>query len=150
MTNKKDKNLVGYDPLAWMDEDNEQENPVSHSAQPAAAAEPVNTAPSEEVTNDASDTGEQQENILCLEQTLNIQNVVHLHEQLMTMFDNYNHIEIDASNVTTIDTANLQLLIIFKQGAIKLHKDVVINSPSSRFKEAADLLGIAEMLDVAG
>ena len=150
MTSRKDNKLVGYDPLAWMDDDKNQEN---QSIQPVAQADlEVTTKIEGNKIDSAADAGQKVsiiENTLCLEETLTIQSVGHLHKQLLKVFDKHNRIEIDASKVSSIDTANLQLLIILKQEAIKLHKDVVFNSPSARFKEAADILGIAGLLDVA-
>lgn len=154
MATRKDNNLMGYNPLAWMDEDKEQESPSNQSVPAVAAADPLITTKTEDTTIDTTvDTAQREsvvKNTICLEETPTIQSVGRLHEQLITVFDKHNRIEIDASKVSSIDTANLQLLIILKQEAIKLHKEVLINSPSARFKEAAGLLGIAAMLDVAG
>ncbi len=79
---------------------------------------------------------------------LNIQNVTALHQQLAHMLANFDLIEIDASAVTMIDTSTLQLLLILKQTAIGLQKSISIDFPSDKFIEAAELLGIAEMLEV--
>ena len=86
---------------------------------------------------------------IMLASILNIQGAAKLHEQLMTALESQNRIEIDASDVNTIDTSTLQLLVVLKQESVKLHKQVIIASSSERFKEAAKLLGIAELLDVA-
>jgi len=74
--------------------------------------------------------------------------VAQLHERLMSALDKGSQLEIDASAITTIDTATLQLLLVLKQTALKMHKQVVIDFPSDKFVEAASLLGLAEMLDV--
>jgi anti-anti-sigma regulatory factor len=71
-----------------------------------------------------------------------------LHERLLKALDNNSKIFLDASAVSVADTASLQLLLILKRTAIKLQKEVVIDFPSDRFIEAADLLGISEMLEV--
>ncbi len=83
-----------------------------------------------------------------LDSVLNIQNVANLHERLLKAMDNNSKILLDASAVSVADTASLQLLLILKRTAIKLQKEVVIDFPSDRFIEAADLLGISEMLEV--
>jgi len=57
-------------------------------------------------------------------------------------------IEINASDVASIDTATLQLLVALKKDAVKLQKSVIFNSPSPRFIESAKLLGLLEILDV--
>jgi len=57
-------------------------------------------------------------------------------------------LEIDAANVNSIDTASLQLLVVLKQEALKLSKDIIFDFPSDKFIEAAELLGIDNMLGV--
>jgi len=71
-----------------------------------------------------------------------------LHQRLTQMLSNFEAIDIDASGVTMIDTATLQLLLILKQTAIGLQKSISIDFPSDKFIEASELLGIAEMLEV--
>jgi anti-anti-sigma regulatory factor len=88
------------------------------------------------------------ESVIQLDSVLNIQNVAYLHERLLNALDNNSRVLLDASAVTVADTASLQLLLILKRTAIKLQKEVVIDFPSDRFIEAADLLGISEMLEV--
>jgi len=85
---------------------------------------------------------------LTLDATHNIQNVSQLYERLLALLESQDSIEIDASEVVTIDTSTLQLLVVLKQEAIKLGKDMSIDFPSDRFIEAATLLGLAEMLNV--
>ncbi len=83
-----------------------------------------------------------------LEPVLNIRDVAALHERFLVALDSSDKIEIDASAVTVVDTATLQLLLILKRTAINLQKQVVIDFPSERFIEAGNLLGISEMLEV--
>ena len=151
MATRKENKLMGYDPLAWMD--NDEESSPNQPEQEVSGAGSVLTPETRDITNDMSvDTDKREIEVndkLFLEEKLTIQSVGRLHEQLMAAFDKYNRIEIDASKVSSVDTANLQLLIILKQEAMKLHKDVIINSASERFIEAAGLLGIAELLEVA-
>ena len=85
---------------------------------------------------------------ITLDATLNIQNVSKLYEQMRVQLEGKERIEIDASSVSSVDTATLQLLVVLKQTAIKLHKEVIIDFPSDNFIEAADLLGLSEMLEV--
>ncbi len=88
------------------------------------------------------------EPIITLEATSTIQNVVKLYEKLKKSYCAYNAIEIDASSVSSIDTATLQLLFALKRDAIKEQKKVVFAAPSQRFIEAAELLGLLELLNV--
>lgn len=85
---------------------------------------------------------------LTLNASQTIQNVGELHEQLQRLLDTGNKIDIDASAVAQIDTATLQLLLVLKLTATKVQKEVNIDFPSERFLEAANLLGVAEMLSV--
>jgi ABC-type transporter Mla MlaB component len=85
---------------------------------------------------------------IVLESVQNIQNVSQLYEQALYALQNSEKIDIDASAITSIDTATLQLLLILKRTAIKRQKEVSIDFPSDKFIEVANLLGLAEMLDV--
>jgi ABC-type transporter Mla MlaB component len=85
---------------------------------------------------------------LILEASQTIQNVGELQEKLQHLLDIGNKIDIDASAVTQIDTATMQLLLVLKLTASSLQKEVNIDFPSDRFLEAAKLLGVAEMLSV--
>lgn len=85
---------------------------------------------------------------ITLEATQNIQNVGLLHQRLQRALDIQEKLDIDASAVTQIDTATLQLLLVLKLTAVKLRKEVNIDFPSQKFIDAAYLLGLAEMLSV--
>ena len=156
MAEKKDKGLISFDPLAWMNDEDEdlEEQPEIEDASGEISSEEaeleietlvdlvdpvVQGTETENNTDDCKVT---------LAATLNIQNVAELYEQFSKGLDNQDIIEIDASDVVSIDTATLQLLIVLKQEAVKLHKEVAIDFPSDKFIEAAELLGLAEMLEV--
>lgn len=164
MTGKDEKSLIGFDPLAWMGDDKEAEaveikpeaemdvKQVEQNAEPVVEStvdsdevvEVVDTAPvGGNMTESNKDASK-----LTLDVTLNIQNVTQLYDQLLKLLESQDKIEIDASAVASIDTATLQLLIVFKQTAINLQKDVVFDFPSDKFIESAQLLGLAEMLEV--
>lgn len=85
-----------------------------------------------------------------LDSTLTIQNVTVLHEKLKLSLAMHDHIEINASDVASIDTSTLQLLVSLKKDAVKLQKEVSIIYPSPRFLESANLLGLCDVLDVHG
>ncbi len=88
------------------------------------------------------------DSLVKLEPEISIQKVKDLHERLMASLEQNENIEIDAAEVKLIDTATLQLLVVFKQEAVKLHKQVEFTA-SERFIDSAKLIGVAEMLDVA-
>lgn len=83
-----------------------------------------------------------------LDAVLNIQNVVDLHEKLKAILASHDQIEINASDVASIDTATLQLLVSLKKDSGKLQKEVTIIYPSPRFVESARLLGLLDVLEV--
>jgi anti-anti-sigma regulatory factor len=91
---------------------------------------------------------ETEEGMCDLDATLTIQNVVKLHEKLKNLVAVHDQIEINASDVSSIDTATLQLLVSLKKDADKLNKKVTIIYPSPRFVESAKLLGLLDVLDV--
>ncbi len=173
MAEKEDENnLIGFDPLAWMNDESSEtggstkntktdsKNDVDNKQGLKVESNTFEDNITEEVldVNTESETvadpnNQQNEDIIddskiTLDATLNIQNVAALYERLVNQLENQNQIEIDASAVVSIDTATLQLLIVLKQTAIKLHKEVIIDFPSDRFIEAAELLGLSEMLEV--
>jgi ABC-type transporter Mla MlaB component len=83
-----------------------------------------------------------------LDATLTIQNVVKLYEKLKRSYAENDAIEINASHVSSIDTATLQLLLSLKKDAIKNLKQVIITSPSVKFIESARLLGLVDELGI--
>lgn len=88
------------------------------------------------------------EPIINLDTTLTVQNVAKLHEKLKSSYCVHDAIEIDASRVSSIDTATLQLLVALKKDAVIQQKSVVITEPSQRFIESAKLLGVLEILEI--
>ncbi len=149
MTEKDKESLIGYDPLAWMNDETAEapdasSEPVAEILiPPDTDVQDVNTAEPVAETVIESDSSK-----LSLDATLNIQNVTQLQEKLLSALHANEQLEIDASAVSSVDTASMQLLVILKQEAIKNNKELVFDFPSDKFIEAAELLGIAEMLAV--
>ncbi|MGZ8200532.1 MAG: STAS domain-containing protein [Methylosarcina sp.] len=88
------------------------------------------------------------ESLIYLDATLAIQKVVNLHEKLKKSYSENDLIEINASQVASIDTATLQLLIALKKEAVKQQKQIVFSAPSHRFIESAELLGLLDILEI--
>ena len=164
MAKKKEKGLIGFDPLAWMDDESsgkentekevniviEESKEVDVVIDNAEDFTTETMAVNDEVINTTIDssTNDVDSSKTILDAILNIQNVAVLYERLFKQLQEQNKIEIDASAVSSIDTATLQMLIVLKQSAIKVHKEVVFDFPSDKFIEAAELLGLSEMLEV--
>lgn len=171
MAEQHDSSLIGFDPLAWLVQEPAQAelDPPAHSPSTPAAAEPNSPASDKQPTTarapSAADTAppepkpaaiiesspadaEGTRTALALEAQVGIQHVAQLHQQLVAALQTYNSIDIDASAVNSIDTASLQLLVILKQTALQEQKTVAIDFPSDSFIEAANVLGLSELLDV--
>jgi anti-anti-sigma regulatory factor len=89
------------------------------------------------------------ESIVYLEPILTIQHVVKLHEILKQSYASNNKVEINVAQVSSIDTASLQLLVALKKNAVKQQKAITFASPSQRFIESAELLGLLEVLEIS-
>jgi ABC-type transporter Mla MlaB component len=83
-----------------------------------------------------------------LESESTIKNVTQLYKTVKNSLAAHDAIEINAADITTIDTATLQLLVSLKKDAPNLGKTIDIIYPSARFLESAKLLGLIEILDV--
>lgn len=186
MATSEENDLIGYDPLAWMEgdtdkneetinSDNELEEPqlnevvetndysddsIGHIEEitisnvteeveltDEMAVEDDNVL-AEEIANDSVSEQTDDGAVCDLDATLTIQHVVKLHEKLKNCLAINDQIEINASDVSSIDTATLQLLVSLKKDAVKLQKKVSIIYPSPRFIESAKLLGLLDVLDV--
>lgn len=165
---RNDKNeMIGFDPLAWMDGNDQEESQVTekltdskirslHSNQSETITLEQTAYSEEQYTeqNNLEMVMEDQQNLevpqlgmVELEAEMNIQKVADLHKKMIDVLESNDQIDVNASGVKTVDTATLQLLLVFKQEAIKLHKNVVITA-SDQFVDSAKLLGLAEMLEV--
>lgn len=102
----------------------------------------------ETMSSDEVVTDDVIEPVINLDPNLSIQNVVKLYEKLKKSYSAYDAIEIDASHVTSVDTATLQLFVALKKDAIKQNKEVDFFQPSARFIESARLLDLLEILDI--
>jgi ABC-type transporter Mla MlaB component len=86
--------------------------------------------------------------IVRLNSDATIKSIEELYQQFKRALDFHDIIEINAVEVTTIDTATLQLLVSLKNEEKRLKKTIHILSPSSRFLESARLLGLSNVLEL--
>lgn len=103
--------------------------------------------PEDPVSEEVADTVVAEPSIN-LDSNLSIQNVAKLHEKIKKCYAAFDTLEINASGVSSIDTATLQLLVALKKDAVKQQKEVIFTAPSPRFIESAGLLGLLKILDV--
>lgn len=160
MAVNNENNLIGYDPLAWMDEDigeiQERKETLLEDETDIGENECLNEPEDEqtaEISISDSPVSDQEEAdqggpFIDLDAVLNIQKVRPLHEKLKKSLDANQLIVLEASMVTSIDTSTLQLFVSLKQKAAKLDKDIIFNSPSDKFVEFAGLLGVSGILDI--
>ncbi|MBE0470500.1 MAG: STAS domain-containing protein [Methyloprofundus sp.] len=159
MTTKNNDSLIGFDPLAWISDDHETPEQDDYSLEQRDQSdgaivdelepEILATKVSHQESLIEPEINEQIDNSkIILDATLTINTVQELHGKLVQALQDNDSLEIDAANVKSIDTASLQLLVILKQEAFKLGKDIVFDFPSDKFIEAAELLGIDNMLGV--
>lgn len=184
MATNEENDLIGYDPLEWMDGNTDQDedhlitddlignaddNPILNiTEEDELVIDTVGydsvSALMEEMADDYSADAmdmvmqeaiienpvseKTQDSLIDLDATLTIQNVGKLHEKLKNSLAIHDEIEINASDVSSIDTATLQLFVSLKKDAVKLQKKVTIIYPSPRFIESAHLLGFLDVLDV--
>jgi ABC-type transporter Mla MlaB component len=78
-----------------------------------------------------------------------LKTIAELHETFKKVLVAHDTIEINASDVTTIDTATFQMLVSLKKDAPNLGKTINIIYPSARFIESAKLLGLLTVLEVS-
>lgn len=176
MAKNNDSNLIGRDPLAWMSAALEAEANEASVASPEIVQVPQAPEPPAPSANDASiaaapeiETAAPEPVVseepvaaptvaiasitpldkIILQGSQTIQNVTLLHEQLIEKVKlNNEAIEIDASQIKTIDAATLQLLVILSQELQQQDRAVSFDFPSEAFVESAGLLGVATLLGV--
>lgn len=79
---------------------------------------------------------------------VSIRSINQLFDSLYKEFENRTVLEIDASYVTSIDTAAMQLLTVLKREAIETGKKVTFDFPSETFISAAQLLDLDKILEI--
>lgn len=143
MAQKDKESMLGYDPLAWMNQDND----ISQSGEVALSAGIDARAGFVQQEYRNVQTSTEGPSKIVLRTTQNLQNISELHGKLINALENASGtISIDASAVQTIDTATLQLFVALTQEVKRLHREVLFDFPSERFIEAAGLLGISSIL----
>ncbi len=85
---------------------------------------------------------------IVLDAHLSIRNINDLYEKLIRLFEKRTVLDIDASQITSIDTAALQLLTVLKREAIVTGKTVTFDFPSEAFVSSASLLGLEKILEI--
>ena len=78
-----------------------------------------------------------------------LKTIAELHETFKKTLAAHDTIEINASDVTTIDTATFQMLVSLKKDAPNLGKTINIIYPSARFIESAKLLDLLSVLEIS-
>ena len=163
-------NLIGYDPLGWMSADVVEESAITEPVKKVTRAkakvasveiiEEVNAVEVseieiiEEILEELSANSENEnendniEPLVELGANPSLKSLSTLYTTFKRVIDEHDVIEINASEIATIDTATLQLLVSLKKDASRLNKTITIIYPSERFIESAKLLDLLTILDV--
>lgn len=118
--------------------------------------EEVTEMPTEEIETEAEAEAEIVESepegiiepLIELDSDATIKNIAALYDTIKRALAAHDTIEINAADVTTIDTATLQLLVSLKKDTQQSDKKVDIIYPSTRFIESAKLLNLLDVLEV--
>ncbi len=159
----KEKDILGYDPLAWLKEeaeeaeiiepeqlatDGEQGEPEQQAATVAEVAEPetAEAEPAVEaqqpVQAEAESTAHNVAGDFVLEERLHISGVGELHSRIQQRLDQGGDISIDASQVEAADGPSLQLLCGFAQEAMRRGVNLKWENVSTPLLDAAKSLGL--------
>lgn len=85
-------------------------------------------------------------NVIELADVVDISKVETLYETLKKSAERGGEVELDASKVSRIDTAGLQLLYCFQELIKQQHGSVKVSSPSDDFMNCARLVGFEKVL----
>ncbi len=158
----KKKSLIGIDPLAWLNEDESDKEEVSIDLGEKVAKSEIVEKESEELSDEFNETETNDQDIMeeeviemeveqsennsgdCfkLESSISIADVSTLHEQLKIYLDQKNELEIDCSEVESVDAAALQLFIAFLYEAEKQNKKVIWKEPSDLLRATIKMMGL--------
>ena len=78
------------------------------------------------------------ENLLMVCEDMTIYHALDLKQRLMAALEAHNHLELDLSQVSEIDTAGLQLLILTKREVARLNKMMTIVAHSPAVQQIID------------
>jgi len=79
---------------------------------------------------------------------LHISDVEKFRQDLEGILDSPKTITIDISDVESIDTASLQVLCALQKSLALTHNKIAWEGSSKAFKDAADVLGVADFLSL--
>lgn len=159
MTNTA-SNLQSYDPLAWLKADAPDvaagEETAAVEPAPASVVEAAPVAEADEVAVPevheeavgAPDVAEENAgvDVITLEADVTIVRVADLHSQWVGIVNEGKSIQVDASAVTQVDTAGMQLLLGLYQGLKGSDAQCLWLNPSDAFMDAVQDLGLADAM----
>ena len=141
MTSKTKKAIIKHDPLAWLKDDGSSPGGQYYQQQSLIAKgveeDHMTDAPEQDSTK-----------VFCLEARATIAQVETLFKEMHEALRANCHIKLDVSDVEVVDTAVLQLLLIFIK-EVKIASDVEWVGVSESFRKAAQLLDLETYLDIA-
>ncbi len=150
-------NLIGVDPLAWLDTNEEQEEVpvIENQTMEEEISEQIlmkqteilsDTTPEPE---EASATSVNNDFDIDLGTSLTIRNISDVMEELNKIDEAKQELVFESEQLEKVDTAALQLLLGFYLHVTNTGKKVIWHKPSEAFYHAAELLGIHEILNIS-
>lgn len=80
-------------------------------------------------------------NIYKVSGEISIFNISEFYNEIKKL-NNYDKVYLDVSEVTSIDTSGIQVILSFKKTGIRFNKDFKIIRPSKEVKRALKILGV--------
>ncbi len=125
-------NLIGTDPLAWLEQDkNRQSEDNADNTQSATVSESA---------------GKPSASVMDLGETLNIRDLDELYQALTSATEKNNEVLLDVSHLRKVDAVSLQMLASFYQSAPTQGITVNWTGSSDAFREAVNITGLATIL----
>lgn len=147
---KKNKTMIGHDPLAWLKDDAEDTS-VSEADENTAGKEKkkkktvTKKATAKASTKEKSGKSKNDDVVFEIQAVQDISTVAEVYKELKNLFSN-KKIILDGDNIERIDGASLQLFYLFIEEAKVKNIEVAWRSPSEPLSKSAGLLGMKEAL----
>lgn len=134
MSSKKKGGVIGFDPLAWMKNDDQQS--------------PVDSRPSTANTDDRRPAIDDTPGAVALGEMLTIEQAAAMHAELGRHLGAAS-VALEAGALQRVDAAGLQLLVAFTRAATGRGTKVEWRSPSTALREGARRLGLSGALGLS-
>ena len=162
MSDINDDGGLGYDPLAWLREDDSDEPSEAISDEVVASADAAVEAESAAVTavaeledpveveSPATESETPNDNVIRFDSGLDIAAAAEIKERFDKVFEAAADIDVDAADLEMIDGAGLQLMLAITRQAESQSLNLNWKNVDENLQHAAKLLGLSESLSLKG